>query len=209
MSEADSTDGGDRSAALAGASNVLVLSPEDAATDGLCHELLTGVDLGRTDVLLATYTKTPDRLVREWANRTARRPAKMKIISVGDGTRSMAAGGSAPAGAPTASLVETVSSPADLTGLGIKLSEQLQAWNGDGNEVVLCFHSLSELLDAVDTQTAFRFLHVVTGRFDSIGATAHYHLDPARFDERTVNTIKALFDAAVERVDGEWVVRSR
>ena len=195
--------------ALAGASNVLVL----ASDDDLCLDLLAAEDVAATNVLFATYSKTPDDCVQDWIGHVGRQPADMKIISVGDGTRSAAAAAvsTSPttAGPPTASFVETVPHPGDLTGLGIKLSEQLRAWNGDGNDVVLCFDSVTELLHAVDTQTAFRFLHVVTGRLDSVGASAHYHLDPDAFDAQTVNTIKSLFDAAVERVDDEWVVRAR
>lgn len=209
MSEPDSTRTADVSAALADTSNVLVLSSDGAAADELCHELVSAGDLDATDVLITTYGRTPDDCVRRWVDHVGRRPANLKIVSVGDGTRSVAASNATTAGPPTASLVETVSSPADLTGLGITLSEQLRSWNGDGNDVALCFDSVSALLHAVDTQTAFRFLHVLTGRFDSVGANAHYHLDPAEFDPQTVNTITALFDAAIERDGDEWVVRSR
>lgn len=190
---------------LANASNVLVLASDDAP----CLELLADGDLATTNVILTTYTKTPDNCIQDWVSGVGQRPADMKIISVGDGTRSAAAASPAAAGPPTASFVETIANPSDLTGLGIKLSEQLRAWNGDGNDIALCFDSVTELLHAVDTQTAFRFLHVVTGRLDSVGAVAHYHLDPKAFDDQTVNTVKSLFDAAIEFVDGEWVVRTR
>ena len=208
MSETDSPEAVDGSAALADASNVLVLSSDDAATDELCHELVSAGDPGATNVLIATYTRSPDECMRRWVDHVGRRPANLKIVSVGDGTRSLAVPNASTAGPPTASLVDTVASPADLTGLGITLSEQLRAWSGDGNDVALCFDSVSELLHAVDTQTAFRFLHVLTGRFNSVDASAHYHLDPAQFDARTVDTIAALFDAAIEHDGGEWTVRS-
>jgi len=194
---------------LDGASNVLFLtSSMDREADELCLNLLAGEDIDRTNVLLTTFTTTPDTWMQSWTTTVGRPPANLKIISVGEITRS-AAVRTPGVGGPTTQVVDTVSSPGDLTGLGIKVSEQLEAWNGDGNRTSVCFDSVTALLQTAELQTAFRFLHVLTGRFDAVDATAYFYLDPEAFDDRTVSTLTMLFDATVTRDGDEWVVRTR
>jgi hypothetical protein len=106
--------------------------------------------------------------------------------------------------------LETVSNPGDLTGIGITVSEVLQQWSASDEPIVSCFRSLTSLLQYADLQTAYKFLHVLTGRFETAGVRSHFHLDPGAHDDQTVNTLTSLFDAVV-RVgdDGEWSVRTR
>lgn len=208
MTRTDSRVRADVAGEVADASNVLVLdSAECGRADDVCFDLLADEQVSRTNALLATYGRTPDECINEWVSQIGTRPANLRIVSVGEGTRSAVA--QASGDAPMPPVVETVEHPADLTSLGIKLSEQLQRWSGDGNHVTFCFDSVDDLLRTVDAKTAFRFLHVLTGRFAAADATAHYHLDADAFDDRTVNTIKTLFDAAVVRADDGWDVRSK
>ncbi|MFC4249374.1 RAD55 family ATPase [Natribaculum luteum] len=101
--------------------------------------------------------------------------------------------------------VKYVSSPVDMTGIGIKLSEFLQEfYEGRGidrNRILL--HSISTLLMYSDLQTVFRFLHVFTGRVQSADAMGIYVIDSTAHDEQTMNTLKQLFDAVVEVEEGE------
>lgn len=95
--------------------------------------------------------------------------------------------------------VEYVSSPADLTGIGIGVSEQLRRFAESGAERTrICFYSLSTLLMYAELETVFRFLHVLSGRVDSIGALGLFALDPTTHDDSTVNTLKQLFDGLIE-----------
>ncbi|KAB1193245.1 hypothetical protein GJR96_07215 [Haloferax sp. MBLA0076] len=95
--------------------------------------------------------------------------------------------------------VMNVASPRDLRRIGILTTKVLSKWNDAGVPISICFHSLSNLLDAVgDTQRVFRFLHILHGRIRAAGGRAHFHLDPTRHDEQTVRTFYSLFDAVVE-----------
>ncbi|GGL64608.1 hypothetical protein GCM10009039_23180 [Halocalculus aciditolerans] len=58
-------------------------------------------------------------------------------------------------------------------------------------------------------ERAFQFLHVMTVKLSREGAVAHYHLDPDAHDKQTVGTLTQLFDAVLERRDGEWTLRER
>jgi len=95
--------------------------------------------------------------------------------------------------------VKYTSSPVDMTGIGIKLSEFLEAFYQDRgieqNRIML--HSLSTLLMYSDLQTVFRFLHVFTGRIQSVDGLGLFCIDASSHDDQTMNTLKQLFDGIV------------
>jgi KaiC/GvpD/RAD55 family RecA-like ATPase len=106
--------------------------------------------------------------------------------------------------------IKYTSSPVDMTGIGIKLSEFLQAFYQERrierNRIML--HSLSTLLMYADLQTVFRFLHVFTGRIQSVDGLGLFAIDASAHDDRTMNTLKQLFDGVVTtREDGEPEIR--
>lgn len=187
--------------------NVLLLSPAlESAGRQACGALSTGARSTGRDVLVVSFTETPDDIIQRLRSRaTAAGPSKIGIISVGDSTRSATAtDGGGPTG-PVA--ISTLSSPGDLTGMGITITEQLREWVGDGKQVAVCFDSLSMLLQYTDVDRTFRFLHVITGRLRKVDAIAHFHMDPTVHEDRTLNTVKTLFDAAMEfEDDGSWRV---
>jgi len=99
--------------------------------------------------------------------------------------------------------VEYVSSPGDLTGIGIAVSEQLRRFDdSDVERTRVAFYSLSTLLMYAELETVFRFLHVLTGRIGSIDAVGVFAVDPTTHDESTVNTLKQLFDGMIELREG-------
>lgn len=106
--------------------------------------------------------------------------------------------------------IKYTSSPVDMTGIGIKLSEFLQAFHQERhierNRVML--HSLSTLLMYADLQTVFRFLHVFTGRIQSVDGLGLFAIDSSAHDDQTMNTLKQLFDGIVTtREDGDPEIR--
>jgi len=190
-------------AELEGVSNVLLLSPSlGPGKNETCHELLTQTDPTETNVLLVSFTDTPSDLVAEWDDFAGVSPSRGGIVSVGEPGASV----EDPAWA-----VKSVENPADLTGIGIQLSEMLSgianAAEVDDQPIVVCFDSITSLLQYADLQRTFRFLHVVTGRVKSVGAVGHYHVDPAAHDDQDLATLKGLFDAVVEVDDGEITVQ--
>lgn len=200
---------------LAGAPNVLLKAPALGDEDGqACSSLLSAVPQDEADVLCVTFNQTPDARLEHWrASGGPTDPANLGFVVVGEGVRSAAAAepfATMPAGDDLGPTVVSVSSPADLTGIGIKLGNFFSDWADDGNQLLLCFHTLTTFLQYADLRTVYRFVHVLTGRIRANGGRAHYHLDPSAHDERTVNSLLALFDAVVERdVDGSWQVTSR
>jgi len=198
---------------LADANSTLLVSPSFADGDD-CAELLHPDAADQTNVLWVSYTKSPDQQLRRWRSHTDDRPAEMGMVSVEDSTRSVAAESGGAGGGPslpeTNAPIETVNSPNDLTGLGIRMTEFLTDWQANDNRTVVCFDSLTALLQYVELETAYEFLHIITGRMAAVDAHGHFHMDPNAHDEQTIEIVSSLVDAVVE-VDetGERQVRTR
>jgi len=115
----------------------------------------------------------------------------------------------------TRARVETVSNPADLTGIGIKFSALYEALHADGAERVRAgLITVSTLLMYSDLRAVFRFLHTLSGRITTTGGIGVFAIDPETHDEQTVNTLNQLCDGRIdvretdaEDADGELRVR--
>lgn len=95
--------------------------------------------------------------------------------------------------------VHHVSSPGDLTGIGIEFSGIAEAAAEAGvDRLRVGFDSLSPLLMYVDIQRLFRFLHVFTSQIQSQGWLGVFAVDPESHDDQTINTISQLFDGVLE-----------
>lgn len=104
--------------------------------------------------------------------------------------------------------VETVSSPSNLTDVGVALDKLCSALESSGGRPVCWLPSLTALLQYVDRQRAYRFLNAMSNRLTSVDAFAHYHLEGAH-DDQTVDTFASLVDAVVLPTDDGVRVRRR
>lgn len=95
--------------------------------------------------------------------------------------------------------IKYASSPVDMTNIGIKFSEFLQTFHQtrDVQSNRIMVHSLSTFLLSTDLQTVFRFLHVFTGRARSVDGLGLFCIDSTAHDERTLDTLRQLFDGTV------------
>ncbi len=89
-----------------------------------------------------------------------------------------------------------VSGPENLTRMGVAVTETLAGL--DGRRPILCFDSLSVLLQYVPPRAALRFLTTLRSHLDAARARAHFHLDPGVHDERTVAALRSALDEVVE-----------
>ena len=184
---------------LGEASNVMLFAPTGAERVS-CFDPLERADVGETHVLVVSYTRRPAAVIEAWETQIGTRPATAGVVTVGQPERGDES-------QPWA--VSRVGSPGDLTGTGIELSERISAVADDAGAdegIVVCFDSVTELLEHADVQRVFRFLHVLTGRVRNAGARCYYRFDPDSHDERAIATLRSLFDATVERGDDGWTV---
>lgn len=105
----------------------------------------------------------------------------------------------------------------DISEFGLAVSRAIAEFEATGDglspaELRLCVDSLTPLLSEYESETAFRFLHLLTERVRSVDGMAHYHLT-TDLESRTVGLIEPLFDAVIELClhDGElhqrWYLR--
>lgn len=178
---------------LSDVSNVLLLAPSlGSQGDDICLDLISQTPPSETNVLVISYTDTPQEWVQRWIDHVGVSPVRGGIVSIGQSDATV----DDPSWA-----VKTVENPADLTGVGIELSELLSGMAtaaGDDDHIAVCFDGVTSLLQYADLQRAFRFLHVVTGRVKTVGGVGHFHLDPEAHDRQTLATLKGLFDAVIE-----------
>ncbi len=96
--------------------------------------------------------------------------------------------------------IKIASSPVDLTGIGVKISQFFEEFFMKKNtrKIQLHINSLSTILMYSNIQTVFRFLHVFTGRIKAAGALGIYVLESGMHDEQSIATLKQLLDGMIE-----------
>ncbi len=96
--------------------------------------------------------------------------------------------------------IKIASSPVDLTGIGVKISQFFEEYFMKKNirKTQLHINSLSTILMYSNIQTVFRFLHVFTGRIKAAGALGIYVIESGMHDEQAIATLKQLFDGMIE-----------
>jgi KaiC/GvpD/RAD55 family RecA-like ATPase len=100
--------------------------------------------------------------------------------------------------------VHQVSSPGDLTGIGIGITKALEGLHNSGREQGrLALVSLSTMLTYTDKKTVFKFCHVLSSRLDSAGYIGVFTIDSGAHDEQTLQVIKQAFDGLIEIRDAE------
>ncbi len=96
--------------------------------------------------------------------------------------------------------IKIASSPVDLTGIGVKISQFFEDFfmKKGIKKIQLHINSLSTILMYSNIQTVFRFLHVFTGRIKAAGALGIYMIESGMHDEQAIATLKQLFDGMIE-----------
>jgi hypothetical protein len=183
--------------------NILFQTPPIVpTTDPACTRLL-GENTRRPDsILYITYTWLPDEKFAGWQSHSGEAvPANTGTIVVGDNKQSTAASSGTISSQPASPVIKSVEDPTDLTALSTELSTFFETWNTPDRQFSICFDSITPLLTYVSIDRAYRFLSVLTSRVEAVGATAHYHLNPAVHTAQTVDKLSPLFDNVVERTD--------
>lgn len=162
--------------------------------------LLTANAPEKTRVLWVTLLNTPREVVNIWDDHCPVRPDELRVVLVGDGLSVTDTVSDQHVG------VHTVSEPADLTTLGVRVLNALSAIEVDDEDVDLClrFDSLTPLSQYVSQQGLVQFLHALTTRLGNAGVRSHFHLDPMAHDSQTVATLASIFDTQV-RVEEDGI----
>ena len=107
--------------------------------------------------------------------------------------------------------IKRASSPVDLTGIGVRISQYLEEFlvKKQASGVRLCMNSLCTILMYSNLQTVFRFLHVYTGRVKAANSLGIFVVEDEMHDPQTIATLKQLFDGMIEikEVDSSHSIR--
>lgn len=196
--------------------NVLLLCPAfEPAEESACMDLLTLSEPANENVLCVSFMRSLGNLRAEWDQHVGSAPSDAAVVNVAAETRSTRTADmtsvESTADTTFTPRVEQVTTPSDLTTLGVRITDCVADWDTQENtrQTVACFESITTLLQYADRERTFKFLHVLTDHFESVDATAHYHLEPTVPDEETLDMLVGLFDVVCEYANGEWTVRTR
>lgn len=187
------------------AGNYLYLSPTLPAADDSCFERFASVPPSETDLLV--ITRSLEETLANWRRIHDAPPANVNIVSIAEKTRSVTDSDFA-TGTPRAEMLWPVSHPGDLTGIEIAITEIL-AQRPPAGRLVVCFQALDAVLQYAAVKPTYRFLHKLTTRFEQADAIAHYHVADFQVDNKTVTSIRPLFDGIIETDSNEAVHRPR
>lgn len=179
--------------------SALVLTPSPTVLAGVREGVRRMEGLEAASVLLVVYGHAPATVRDAWHDRIDETPARLGVIGVGAADAESDRG---PVSADGTDVLTSVRDPDDVSDLGTTISLYLEDWATDETQTVFGLHSLTAMLNHVELETTFRFLHVLTRRLDAIGTSGRFYLDPGSVDERTIETLRPVFDTVIER-DGD------
>lgn len=107
----------------------------------------------------------------------------------------------------------SVSSPSDLTGIGMQFSSLYEQLYQAGTEKVrVGLYSLAPvLMYAADFRPIYRFLHTLTGRISTADGFGICAIDPETQEKKTMGSLAQLFDGRIDvrkHDDGGYELRT-
>lgn len=177
--------------------NLLVMGPSMSGKDSFAFSVLSaGIEAGEGSIYVTT--KYSGEEVMEEFEDAGIDPERFGVVDCVSQNQGM----SQPADSAN---IKLTSSPNDMTGIGIKVSELLEEFleNKGIEQNRICLNSVSTLLMYSNLQTVFRFLHVFTGRIRSADALGIFLIDSEMHDQQEYSTLKQLFDGVVETRAGD------
>lgn len=175
---------------------LLALTPATDETSA-CTALQSRGSPAETNALTVTYADAD----AAWRSHVETPPANAAVVVVGRDDPD-----TEPGVARNETRVESVADGGDLSALGVTVTRILDEWSDHPYRTTLDFRSLTALLQYVDAEAAFRFLHTLTARMDRSDAGGYFYLTPDAVDDRTSHLLRHPFDAVVERTDDGWIL---
>jgi hypothetical protein len=88
-----------------------------------------------------------------------------------------------------------------LSDLGETVSRVIDEQKRKSGKISVEFDILSEIIEKFETQTVFKFLHLLTRRLADVGALSHFYVNPRAQSASTVNVLRQLFDLTITADD--------
>ncbi|NLB00252.1 MAG: hypothetical protein GX837_04705 [Methanomicrobiales archaeon] len=182
---------------LRAASNVLILAPPQTYAEHLAYQM-SSPRAGEWTVAISTDERAADVM-----GAFRRQGAERGRVGIIDAVTKS----SVPTLQDTAK-AKFVTSPLDLTSMGIKFSRMVEDMWKEGvmadppgpmpPPIRLCLNSISTVLMYAQLEVTYKFLHVVTNRVKKLEGIGIYTLNSDSFDGRTISMIKQLMNMVIE-----------
>jgi KaiC/GvpD/RAD55 family RecA-like ATPase len=171
-----------------GGTNIMLIGPPMCGKRALLNSIMSGgFRSGEAVILVETRVPGRDALQK------LKPPVGARVGVVDCVTRTLGVNA-----ADTAS-VKYISSPVDLTGVGVRISQFADEFShAESDSYRLCIDSLSTMLMYSSLQTVYRFMHVIAGRVAMQHELGIYIVDREMHDAQTIATLKQLFNAVLE-----------
>lgn len=171
--------------------SLLITGPALAPTERLAYAVLaTGHDAGEGTSVVST--EASEAAVRTTFDELAEDVDESRFGLVDCTGRVSGEGPSGPG------RVQHVSSPNDLTGIGIGITRTMEALSVRRPRYRLGFDSLTTLLAYREPSDVFKFCHLLTSRLTETGSLSVLTLDTDAHDDQTVNMIVRAFDGVID-----------
>jgi len=178
---------------IQGGSNILLIGPAMCGKDALVYDILCAGLINGEGSILVTTEEMGGSVLKQFKQDEL--DTSMERVGIVDCV-------SASLGIEIADVenVRMATSPLDITGIGVKISQFFEQFHMRDRvqKTRLIVNSLSTMLMYSNLQTVFRFLHVFTGRIKVADAIGIYVLENGMHDDKTVATLKPLFDGVIE-----------
>lgn len=171
-----------------GGTNVMLIGPPMCGKEALLNCIMSaGLRASEGVILVETRVPGRDALLK------LKPPVGARVGVVDCVTRSLGVNA-----ADTAS-VRHISSPVDLTGVGVRVSHFGDEFSrAEADNYRLCIDSLSTMLMYSSLQTVYRFMHMMAGRIVMQHNLGIYVVDEDMHDAQTIATLKQLFNAVLQ-----------
>jgi len=184
--------------------SILVSGPAMTGKQDFVYDVLAdGTAAGQGAVVVSTGDRA-ETVIEDYTTRTGRDDLALGVV---DCAADQSTAGSRPG---DGIFVHHVSSPGDLTGIGIGITEALESLHDRGvDEGRLALSSLSTMLTYTDRKTVFKFCHVLSSRLDAAEYLGLFTIDASAHDEQTLQVIKQAFDGMIEIREHEGTRQAR
>lgn len=182
-------------------STALVLAPLTPDGSQTYLEILAATSPDEMNLAALSYTLPPESWADNWEQYVGSLPETRAFFHAG---RTLT---TAQDGREAAFEDMVVVDPTDPMEAITAIEDRLSDWQSTGRPTVISLQTLTILLQYVDFDTAFRYLHLLVHKIRASEAVGYVQIDPHLHDSEQLNTLKALFDTVIAYSESEerWV----
>ena len=180
-------------------SSILIAGPAMTGKEDLALEMLADGSRQGQGALVFTTGDRAENVISDYRERVPDLDeSKLAVVDCrGESSRSSER-------TPGGSFVYHLSSPGEITGMGIGITNCLESLANSGAESGrFAFTSLSTVLTYTDQKTVFKLCYVLSSKFDTADYLGLFTIDSGAHDDQTLQVIKQAFDGMIEIREGE------